>query len=75
MKGEHPFIMQALAVIVVVGFLLILGLLVSRPDLEPSSTAAGGFTALGTLVAMVIGYYYGSSQGSRNKDERGKPDA
>lgn len=59
-----------LAAVVVIGWLAAFGFLVFRP--LPSANADAIMLALGTLNAaltLVLGYYFGSSAGSRNKDE------
>lgn len=63
-------IVPALAIIVVLGFLAVVGWLIT----SPAAISEAGMLALGALMSAftgVIGFYFGSSIGSRDKDTIG----
>ena len=57
-----------LAAVVTVGFFGILGLLIFDTGLKPSEPLLVMLGSLGTAWTMIIGFYFGSSHGSQNKD-------
>jgi hypothetical protein len=71
MSNETQFGRMIVSVIVVIGFVAIVGLLIVRPiDLDPEVLTILNIL-VGTLAAMfsvVVQYYMGSSSGSKDKD-------
>lgn len=59
-----------LAVIVTIGFFGILGHMLASPDYKPTDTLLVMLGSLGTAWTMIIGFYFGSSHGSQQKDAR-----
>ena len=57
-----------LAAIVTLGFFGILGLMIFDKSLSPTEPLLVMLGSLGTAWTMIIGFYFGSSHGSQNKD-------
>lgn len=57
-----------LAILVTVGFFGILGFLILNSQYKPTEPLLVMLGSLGTAWTMIIGFYFGSSQGSQNKD-------
>ena len=57
-----------LAIIVTVGFFGILGFLILNSQYKPTEPLLVMLGSLGTAWTMIIGFYFGSSHGSQNKD-------
>lgn len=57
-----------LATTVTLGFFGILGLMIFDKSLVPSEPLLVMLGSLGTAWTMIIGFYFGSSHGSQNKD-------
>jgi uncharacterized membrane protein len=66
-KEKKEVFMYALGAIVVIGFFVILGILVYEKTYEGTINLAIG--ALIGAFATVVGYFYGSSKGSSDKNE------
>jgi hypothetical protein len=57
-----------LATIVTLGFFGIMGFMVYMPAFTASAPLLVLLGSLGTSWTMIVGFYFGSSQGSQNKD-------
>ena len=58
-----------LAMVVTTGFFGILGWMLHSPDYKPTEPLLVMLGSLGTAWTMIVGFYFGSSQGSRNKTQ------
>ena len=69
-KSTKDIFMYVLGGVVVISFIVITVLLLSKPEFKDSLNLVIGtwLTAFGT----VIGYFFGSSKGSHEKDEKAK---
>lgn len=68
--GSHEWIMKAIAIIIVLGFLGMLTamfLFVIPPSMNEAAMLLIG--ALASQFGSIVNYYFGSSAGSRRKDE------
>ena len=64
----HSNMPPILATIVTTGFFGILGFMITNPEFKPSEPILVTLGSLGTAWTMIIGFYFGSSHGSQNKD-------
>lgn len=67
-----PATLPALAVIVAGGFIAVVFWLVAHPQVELSQAATLALGALGSAFTAIVSFYFGSSVGSRQKDEARK---
>lgn len=67
-----PATLPALAVIVAGGFIAVTLWLVAHPQAEMSQAAMLALGGLGSAFTSIVGFYFGSSVGSRQKDEARK---
>jgi hypothetical protein len=66
----HSMVPPILAGLVTTGFFAILAFMVASPDYKPTEPLLVMLGSLGTAWTMIIGFYFGSSHGSRLKDEK-----
>ena len=66
--ATHSYIPAILAILVTLGFFGILGFLILNSAYKPTEPLLVMLGSLGTAWTMIIGFYFGSSHGSQNKD-------
>jgi hypothetical protein len=64
----HSNVPPLLAVLVTTGFFGILIFMVTNQNYKPTEPLLVMLGSLGTAWTMIIGFYFGSSHGSQNKD-------
>ena len=67
--ATRSWVPPALALIVTVGFFGILIFMVTNSNYKPTEALLVMLGSLGTAWSGIIGFYFGSSQGSQNKDQ------
>jgi hypothetical protein len=66
--STQSYIPATLALLVTLGFFGILGFLVVNSAYKPTEPLLVMLGSLGTSWTMIVGFYFGSSHGSQNKD-------
>lgn len=66
--ATRSYIPAVLAILVTVGFFGILIFMVTNETYKPTEALLVMLGSLGTAWTMIIGFYFGSSHGSQNKD-------
>jgi hypothetical protein len=66
--ATHSWVPAALAMLVTGGFFGILIFMVTNGSYKPTEPLLVMLGSLGTAWTMIIGFYFGSSHGSQNKD-------
>ena len=64
----RSWVPPALAMLVTTGFFGILGFMIINGDYKPTEPLLVMLGSLGTAWTMIIGFYFGSSSSSQNKD-------
>lgn len=68
--NNQPFVMTLLACLVCGGFFVVVLFLAAHPGQPVSEAGMLAIGVLGSAFSNVLGFYFGSSVGSRKKDEK-----